>query len=220
MKESFMSNRNTLILIIVITLLALAASVFTAPYMPGKLAVHWNIEGRADRFGSPFEAFYLLPIMILGLGLMLYFIPVIDPLKANIALFRTKYNLIIMALCVFLLFLHISGLVYNLGFPLNMDFIMGPAMGLLMIVIGLVMRSAKRNWFIGIRTPWTLSSDVVWDKTHKVGSWLFVACGVVIMFGMFLPSMMFFAVLMISILATSLGTVIYSYIVFQQENRH
>jgi uncharacterized membrane protein len=87
---------------------------------------------------------------------------------------------------------------------------------LLFIFAGIMMRKAKRNFFIGIRTPWTLSSDRVWDKTHRLGSILFIILGILAMLGtFFVDNAIWF--LMVPILATTLFLVIYSYVLYQRE---
>jgi uncharacterized membrane protein len=84
--------------------------------------------------------------------------------------------------------------------------------------MGFMLRKAKRNYFIGIRTPWTLANDVVWDKTHSLGSKLFIAAGFLTFLGIAFPQKTF-AILMVSILGATLITVVYSYIIFRQEEK-
>ena len=121
------------------------------------------------------------------LGLFL-FIPAIDPLRANIATFRRTFNVFIVLIVAFLLYLHVLTTLWNLGLhSFRMSTAMLPAMGLLFVFVGLLLRQAKRNFSIGIRTPWTLSSDRVWDQTHRLGAVLFVISGVLTALGAFFP---------------------------------
>jgi uncharacterized membrane protein len=92
-----------------------------------------------------------------------------------------------------------------------------PAMGLLFFIIGSMLRKAKRNWFIGIRTPWTLSSDSVWDKTHQIGGLLFMATGVLAVIGGFFGGQVAFWSLMIPVLGTTIFLIVYSYVLYQKE---
>ncbi len=80
------------------------------------------------------------------------------------------------------------------------------------------MEKAKRNWFIGIRTPWTLNSDAVWDKTHRIGGRLFKAAGIVALLGVFFPNHAILLILVPAILVASF-TIIYSYFEYQRETR-
>lgn len=93
-----------------------------------------------------------------------------------------------------------------------------PAMGLLFIYIGWMLRKAKRNFFIGIRTPWTLSSDKVWDKTHQLGSILFMISGVLALIGSLFGSNAIWFV-MVPLLGSTMFLVVYSYMLYQRETK-
>ena len=120
---------------------------------------------------------------------------------------------------LFMAFVHGLTLAWNLGHTgIRMSVAMVPAMGLLFILIGLMIRKAKRNYFIGIRTPWTLANDVVWEKTHLLGSKLFIAAGILTLLSLLFPDKAF-VILMVSVLGASLIAVVYSYLVFRQEEK-
>jgi uncharacterized membrane protein len=119
---------------------------------------------------------------------------------------------------VFMTYLHGLTLAWNLGFTgFHMSTALLPAMGLLFVLIGAMLTQAKRNFFIGIRTPWTLSSDRVWDKTHALGSKLFILSGILTFFGAFLGGMTAFLFVFVPLMATSLFLVVYSYFLYRQE---
>jgi uncharacterized membrane protein len=80
------------------------------------------------------------------------------------------------------------------------------------------MEKAKKNWFVGIRTPWTLSSENVWEKTHKIGAKLFKAAGITALLGVLAPAYSFFFILG-PILAASLYLVLYSYLEYRKEKK-
>ncbi len=158
-----------------------------------------------------------MPIISVGMLGLFLLIPSIDPLKANIAKFRQAFNAFIAAILVFLFYIHVLTLAWNLGYQnFRMSQAMLPAIGLIFIFAGLMMRKARRNFFIGIRTPWTLSSDRVWDETHRVGSRLFVVMGIVTMFTTLLGQAGIY-VMFGAILIGVLVPVIYSYVLYQQE---
>jgi len=149
--------------------------------------------------------------------LLFMLIPVIDPLKANIALFRGYFNNFIAMVTVFMLYVHGLTLAWNLGYTgFRMSSAMLPAMGLLFIFTGPMISRAKRNFFIGIRTPWTLSSDRVWDETHRLGGRLFIASGILALLGIFFPAQAIWFV-MVPVLSSSLVTIVYSFLLYQRE---
>ena len=94
-----------------------------------------------------------------------------------------------------------------------------PALGLLLILIGFMMRQARRNFFIGIRTPWTLSSDTVWNETHRVGAVLFMICGALALIGGFFGGTTAFWMLFAPIMISTLFLLVYSYVLYQRETK-
>jgi uncharacterized membrane protein len=93
-----------------------------------------------------------------------------------------------------------------------------PGLGIFIYACGVLLGKAKRNFFIGIRTPWTLSSDTVWAKTHLLGGWLFKISGVIAILGILFPDLAFYF-LLVPLLAASAIAVLYSYILFRSEAR-
>jgi uncharacterized membrane protein len=167
---------------------------------------------------TKFWGVFLMPLITLGmLGLFLV-IPSIDPLKANIAQFRDVFNMFITLIVAFMLYIYILSLRWNLGYTdFGMSKAMLPAMGILFFFVGYMLRKAKRNFFIGIRTPWTLSSDKVWDETHRLGSVLFMVSGVLAFIGSFFGGMLAFWFLFVPLIGSTLITLVYSYLLYQRE---
>jgi len=127
---------------------------------------------------------------------------------------------VIALIVAFMLYMHGLTFVWNLGFQnFKMSAAMLPFLGILFIFIGYMLRQAKRNWFIGIRTPWTLSSDSVWDKTHQLGSILFMVSGAFAIFGGLFGGMIAFWLLFVPLIGSTLFLVIYSYILYRDETR-
>lgn len=198
--------------------IALAAFLVGAcfyPYLPERMASHWNAKGQVDGYMSKGWGTFLMPITIAGLGLLFMVIVRIDPLKANIAGFRKYYDGFIILFAVFLFCLNLWMLLWNIGYKFSLNIVMPIGVGLLVFYLGILCENAKRNWFIGIRTPWTLSSDIVWDKTHKIGAKLFKAMGIVILAGVFWPAYLLFFILIPTVLVT-VFLLAYSYVVYQK----
>jgi uncharacterized membrane protein len=167
---------------------------------------------------SKFWGVFLMPLMTTGLVLFFLAIPKIDPLRANIAAFRDVFNLFIVFFTGFMVYIYLLTLLWNLGYTgFNMSEAMLPALGVLFIFTGYLMRKAKRNFFIGIRTPWTLSSDRVWDETHRVGSVLFMIAGGLAFLGSFVGGVTAFWLIFVPIMVSVLVTLVYSYLLYQRE---
>ena len=162
----------------------------------------------------------MMPLFLTGLFLLFLLIPLIDPLKANIAKFRETFNLFITFMVGFMVFVHALTLRWNLGYTgLGIGQAILPAMGLLFIVIGSLLRKAKRNFFIGIRTPWTLSSDTIWDKTHQLGAVLFMISGVLAVVGGIIGGDVAFWMLFIPLIGSTIFLLVYSYVLYERETR-
>lgn len=213
-----MSTRTTIILVLVMIIGATIAGLLLWNRLPDQMASHWNINDEVDGYMSKFWGVFMVPLITLGMFVLFLVIPGIDPLKANIAQFREAFNLFIVLIMAFMLYIYGLTLAWNLGYAdFNMSASMLPALGLLFIFIGFMLRRAKRNFFIGIRTPWTLSSDRVWDKTHQIGSTLFMLAGALAVIGSFFGGAAAFWLLMLPIFGSTIFLVIYSYMLYKQE---
>ena len=210
--------RKTEIIILGIILFSLIIGIYFYPQMPSKMASHWNVQGQVDGYLPKFWGLFLMPIISLGLFLLFVAIPKIDPLKYNIEKFRKYYNRFVVLIIIFLFYLYLLTIFWNISFRFNMIQLMAPAFGIFFYYCGILTEKAKRNWFIGIRTPWTLSSEKVWDKTHKIGGKLFKITGIIALFGIFFPSYAIFFILVPGILA-AIYVIIYSYLEYQKETK-
>jgi len=185
--------------------------------MSDKLASHWNTNGVANEYLSKFWVLFLMPLISFGLFLLFVVIPRVDPLN-NIKNFTGYYWSLVVSILIYMLYGELLIIVWNLGFTFNMFQALLPAIGILYFLIGVVMRKVKRNWFIGIRTPWTLSSDIVWDKTHKLGSKIFIISGVVGILGFFFENYFALLLLLVPIMVGTIFLVVYSYFEYKKIN--
>ncbi|MGA9348040.1 MAG: SdpI family protein [Anaerolineae bacterium] len=211
-----MGVRKSEILIVGIALLSFVIGVYYYPQMPEKMASHWNAQGRVDDYLSKFWGVFLIPITLVPLALLFMAIPRIDPLRENIEKFRRYYDGFVILFMIFMIFVYLQMILWNIGIQMSPNVSVPIGVGLLFIGAGILCENAKRNWFIGIRTPWTLSSERVWDKTHRMGGKLFKIAGVMAMVGIFFQSYAAFFVL-IPVLLVAAYTVVYSYFEYQKE---
>lgn len=215
-----MSTRTTTIITLLLILIATVAGLLLWNQLPDQMASHWNANDEVDGYMSKFWGVFMMPLVTLGLFLLFLVIPNIDPNKANIAEFRESFNLFIVLFVVFMLYVHGLTLAWSLGYTgFKISTALLPAMGLLFIFIGFMLRKAKRNFFIGIRTPWTLSSDTVWEKTHKLGAVLFMASGALAFIGGLFGGMIAFWMLFVPLIGSVIFLLVYSYVLYQRETK-
>ena len=215
-----MSTRTTTILVLLMIFGAIVAGLLLWNQLPDPMASHWNINDQADGYMSRTWGVFLMPLITLGMFVLFLVIPSIDPLKANIAQFRGAFNLFIVLIIAFMVYLYGLTLAWNFGYTnFRMSSAMLPAIGLLFIFIGFMMRQAKRNFFIGIRTPWTLSSDTVWDDTHRIGAVLFIISGALAFLGGFFGGTTAFWLMFAPLIGSTIFLLIYSYVLYRRETR-
>jgi len=198
------------VFIILIILASFGVGIYYYPLLPDRMASHWNEKGQVDGYMGKFWGLFLMPVISLILYLMFLFLPKIDPLKENIKKFRKYFDGFILALLLFLFYLYLLTIVWNLGWRFNLMRFLAPAFAILFYTCGVLVKNAKQNWFIGIRTPWTLMNEAVWDKTHELGGKLFKLAGVIALLGVIFPDL---AVLLIlaPVITFSFVLVFFSY---------
>lgn len=213
-----MNTKTSFIAITFLVLAAAGASAYLYPQLPERVASHWNATGEVDGYMPKFWGLFLMPIIAVGMALLLWFLPKIDPMKENVARFRGYYNGFIVLMVLFLTYLHGLTLLWHVGRRFNMVIALLPAFSVLWYAVGVVVGKAKRNWFLGIRTPWTLSSDEVWDRTHRVGGILFKISSVVALLGLLVPRYAI-AFVIVPVVAVALFSMVYSYVLYKRLSR-
>jgi uncharacterized membrane protein len=202
--------------VMLIILLSFLIGAYFYPSMPDKMASHWNMEGEVNGYISRFWGLFLLPLMSLALLLLFITIPKIDPLKKNISTFRKYFDMFVLMIMIFLFYTYSLTIIWNLGFRFDFSMVLIPALSGLFFYTGVLLENSKRNWFIGIRTPWTISSDRVWNRTHKVGGKLFKVAAVISLLGLFFERLSFFF-LIIPVIVVAIYTIVYSYFEYQKK---
>jgi uncharacterized membrane protein len=197
---------------------AVAVGAYLYPALPAQVASHWNIHGEVDGYMGKVWGVITVPLIMFFIILTWWVIPHLDPLKRNLDEFLPSYNMFFISLEAFFLYVYGLTIVWNLGNHFNLAQFLTPGLALLMASVGVVLLNSKRNWFIGIRTPWTLSSDSVWEKTHKLGAILFEISALVMLFGILLPDYLL-PIIFVPIALSAVVTIFYSYIEFKKEKR-
>lgn len=201
---------------LLITIFSAVLGMYFYPQLPEKIASHWNTQGEVNGYMSKFWGVFLMPIISAFLWLIFLIIPRIDPKKENIEKFRKYFNRFIVLIFLFLLYLYILTLYWNLGYRFHMVQFLVPAFAILFYYIGVLVSHAEMNWTIGIRTPWTLSSEASWRKTHSLGGRLFKLSAIITLVGLFFPKITFWFTL-IPVITFALFLLAYSYFVYRKE---
>lgn len=148
--------------------------------LPEQMATHWNAAGQPDGFSSRTVAVLLLPALGIVIALVLSFLPRIDPLRANFPLYEEAWWFVGNVILIFMAGLQLFVTGNALGWQVPMDRVVGFGVGALLVALGAAMPRVKQNWFLGIRTPWTLSSQKSWRETHLIGGCLFILGGLLL----------------------------------------
>lgn len=186
--------------------------------LPESVPTHFNIHGEADRYSSKAFGAFGFPALAVVLYFVLRYIPNIDPRKKNYEYFGKSYENIRLVIAVFILIIYFILMQAALGNSVLVQprFIFS-AVFLLFAMLGNYMRNIRPNFFVGIRTPWTLDSPEVWRKTHELGGkiWFYGGLtGVLLSFILPQNDLPYLSITMIIIL--TLIPVVYSYAEFQK----
>lgn len=203
-------------------LIAIAVAVSLAVYsqLPDRVPTHWNARGEVDGWSSRAFGAFLIPVIMILMAVLTPLVPKLDPRRSNYAKFETTYWFTINLVLTFMLGVHFMTLAITLGADIPVERVIPFGVGALFAIIGNVMPRTRSNCSFGVRTPWTLSSDRVWERTHRIGGYLMVAGGVIVMAAaLAAPPHLIALITICSILGATAGAFIYSYAVWREEQR-
>lgn len=177
---------------------------------------HWNAAGEVDGYSGKAFGLLLTPAITLGIIALFAFIPRIDPKGVNILRSWPAYRAVWVLILVFMLALQAFICLAALGSDLQVGTLIPVGIGVLFLVFGYYMGSIKPNYMFGVRTPWTLTSDLSWTKTHKLAGWLFIALGVIMIVGpLFFEGETWVWLMLTGIAVLLVATFAYSYVVWK-----
>jgi len=204
--------------IVIIAMLALSAWVWPSIPDAAQLPVHWNLDGEPDRFGSKWEALLALPIVAVVLTAIFLVLPYFDPRRENLARSAKLWNAAAIGAVLLIAGLHVFLVLGATNQIADIKNYLVIGISALFILLGNYLGKSRSNWFAGVRTPWTMSSDYAWEKTHRWAGRLFVLTGVVTLLAWLVTDVKIAAYVMIgSIVATSLASVVLSYIFWRND---
>jgi uncharacterized membrane protein len=202
--------------------LALISAMFALagwawPRLPAQIPTHWNLQGEVDGHGNKFVGLLLLPLTVLGVYFLTMLLPLFDPGGANYRNFAKTYNVLRLGFVAFMAMLYTATVAAAFGWHVDITSVAFLGTAVLFFVIGNVMGKIRPNWFVGVRTPWTLSSKRSWDKTHRLAGWLFLLMGAGFAIVAFVHNTWTFAVMATFDAVCLVWIVVYSYLVYRRD---
>jgi len=198
-----------------IVLITIISTIYFYDALPDVMPIHWNAAGEVNGYAPKLIGAFLLPIMAIFVTLIFLIIPYIEPNKKNLKKFAVQYNTLGLILVAFFAYLHYLVMFASIVEQVNMMRLISPAIAILFFYVGVLLTKAKQNYTVGIRTPWTLANEKVWEETHKKGGILFKISGIIAIFGLILPSYAFILVIA-PVLIFTIFLFIYSYYLFKK----
>lgn len=202
-----------------IIVLSFIIPIFLYSKLPEQMASHWDMNWKVNWYMPKFWWVFIMPIISMAIYLLLTYLPKIDPIKENIETFRAYYDTFITVFLWFFLYISLIMIFWNLWYKFDMNLMIIPAISVFFYFVGELLIHSKRNWFIWIRTPWTLSNDIVWDKTNKLWWKIFKIIAFIFLVAIFSWINLFY-VIIVPILASVIFLLVYSYLEYKKINKN
>ncbi|MCB2292678.1 SdpI family protein [Clostridium algoriphilum] len=203
-------------LILILIVLGFALGAYFYPSLPDKVPIHWDLQGQVNGYGNKFMGAFAIPLVNLGIYLLFIVLPYIDPKRKNYDSFQSTYQYLKCLLVIFLLGIQMTMFLIARGVVINQSVFIPILVSLLFIAIGNVMGRFKFNYFVGIKTPWTLANEEVWRRTHRMAAPIWVIGGILNILltitGMNFNGIPFLIILVVIIVIPT----VYSYVTYQK----
>jgi uncharacterized membrane protein len=202
-------------LLINVVLLVVAALVYSR--LPARVPTHWDLHGDVNGTMPKFPGAFLASLIAIALWFLLPLLRRIDPRRASYEKFDATFFLVVNLVCVLMAVIEGLTLAVSLGMRVDMTRSVMLAAGVMFVVLGNYMPRIRSNWWMGIRTPWTLDNDEVWRRTHRVGGRAFVGAGIVTIVSTLLPGEASLTIGVAAMVVAALIAVVYSYMAWRDE---
>ncbi len=199
-----------------LSIIALIATIAVYSKLPQTVATHFNIDGEVDKYSDK-SAVFITGILPLAILILMTVLPKIDPRSENYQRFKVPYAVIKTVTVVFLIGIHGLMVLYTLKVIDNPSSAISFLVALLFIAMGNYLPKVKHNYFVGIRTPWTLASATSWRITNRIAGYMFTALGLLTLISLFIAQKLAYYLMVGGALGTAIVVTIISYIVFKNE---
>ncbi len=206
------------------------ASVVLYPNLPATVPVHWNLLGQPNGYGSRLQLVLGGPLLVAAIWLLLVWLSRLDPRRVRGPAVEAgehshddqdgSYWTVIQTVVALLAVLHVAVLLVAAGLLQGINRIAALCLALLLILPGNFIGRVRPNWFVGVRTPWTLASDTVWRRTHRLAARMMVGGGLVLLpLALLLPPAGALVAALVIFGVAVLGPTVWSYFAWRQEQR-
>jgi len=204
--------------LLIIAVMSITAMVLY-PSLPASIPAHWGVSGAPDAFSTKsFASVFFEPMIALGIYVLLVVVPFFDPLRRSLKLSWRAYNIVIDAVVGMQAVVFGASMVAAYDNAFDVSKIVLISVGVLFAIIGNLMRSVTQNWTFGVRVRWTLSDDVVWRRTNRLGGYLFMAAGAITIVCAFLPAPFSILLMLGAVFGILVVTYVYSYLLYRKRH--
>jgi uncharacterized membrane protein len=203
--------------VVVLAMLGFTLAVWRE--LPERIPTHWDFRGEVNGWSSRTVGAFFAPVLgtLLWLGLPL--LRRLDPRRKNYERFDDTFFVLVNCIVVFMGVMHVLMLGSALGWPIDVSRSVFALLGVVFIVLGNFLPRIRSNWWMGVRTPWTLENERVWRETHRMAGWTFVGGGVIAMLAVLLPASLRGPVALGALMAGGLLPAAWSYVLWRRYQR-
>lgn len=216
MKNKISINNVTQLFMIVASI---GLSLYFYNIFPPIVPTHWGVSGEVNGWGPSWLAAFLLPAILVAIYVLFEWLPKIDPKRENYAEFKKVYSFFKTSIMAVLFGIYVVASLNAIGMDVSVSFWVPLLIGILFVALGNYFGKIRNNYFVGIRTPWTLSSEENWNKTHRLGGKLFIVGGIAMMLMGFLPVFLRLPTTIAIVVLVALVPMIYSYIIYKKSSK-
>jgi uncharacterized membrane protein len=209
-------TRKVLVFELLIIAAALAATAVLYPQFPAQVPFHWNLHMQPDRYGPRWELYLYGPGFMAAVMLLTWLFPWLSPKRFEIDGFWSTYHQVMLLVFVLMAYIYAVMLWADCGREINMGRALLCGACLFIVVFGNLMGKLRRNFYLGVRTPWTLASERVWNRTHRFAARISVVAGLL---GLALSIGGLYLWAVLALLVAGLAPVVYSLVYYKQLER-
>jgi uncharacterized membrane protein len=210
-------NRRWIGAVIIGAMLAFTLTVWHG--LPDTIPTHWDLNGEVNGRSPRWPGAFVAPGIALAIWLLLPLLRRLDPRRDNYERFDETFFLLLNVIVLFVAVVHTLTLSVALGWDVDVSRAMSAMIGVMFVVMGNFLPRIRSNWWMGVRTPWTLDNERVWRETHRLAGWTFVAGGCLAVLGSFLPAPYRTPVMLTGLIGGGLVPVVASYVFWRREQR-